>query len=303
MGSREAFKALLRAGKIAPRDDVLERLQATRDTVFLTAATPAEAVRWYSWARLLPLSPTRGVFKGETGVFLDGEHPFHHALLLAFDAEGRPLAFKPLPSAADPEAVAALAVRGGPFLAPCSLARARHSDGRDFVGVLMPKYDHCLADVAGHVLAPETVRSRALGLISAVNHMHAQGLVHMDIKEANVFVDGEGAWWLGDFGSAVAAGAPVTSTTRGLHPELINWSPAAPARAAWAHNWYMLAALLARRLDAPDAYGDYLSRGPQRADVAARAAACGLRSLGELIAAVLACDEGELVLPASSTLR
>jgi len=58
----------------------------------------------------------------------------------------------------------------------------------------------------------------------------------------------------------------------------------------------MLAALLARRLDAPAAHGDYLARGPQRADVAARAARCGDGGLGALIAAALACEAGELAL-------
>ena len=296
-GSREAFKALLRAGGVAPRDEVLERLQAARDTVFLTAATPAEARRWYDWAKLLPLSPTRGVLEGETGIFLDSEHPFHHALLLAFDAEGRPLAFKPLPAATDPEATAALAACGGPCIAPCSLARARHSDGSDFVGLVMPKYDHSLADVADHVLSPAVIFARARGLVAAVSHLHTRGLVHMDIKEANVFVDGAGVWWLGDFGSAVEVGTPITSTTRGLHPDLVGWSPAVPARAAWAHDWFMLAALLARRLDAPAAHGDYLMRGPQRADIAARAARCGHGGLGGLIAAALGCDTSELALP------
>jgi len=293
--ARVAFKSLLLlAGISRPKDEVLERLQATRDSAFLTAATPSEAERWYNWAKLLPLSPTRDFFKGQTGVYLNGEqHPFHRALLLAYDAEGKPLAFKPLSASDDPEAQAAQAALGDDCLAPCTLAQARHSDGQDFVGLLMPKYDHSLADVANHVLPQHVVLSRARGLVGAVNYLHSRGYVHMDIKEANIFVDFNGKWILGDFGSAVKYGEKITSTTRGLHPELLDWlekgQRAIPSH--WQFDWFMLGACLVRRLDPQEKQEEYMDCGPQRSKLLERIARVELEELRFLLEDVLACQE------------
>lgn len=289
--ARLAFKALLLVAGIArPKDEVLERLQATRDSAFLTAATPSEAERLYNWAKLLPLSPTRGLFKGQTGVYLNGEHPFHHALLLAYDAEGRPLAFKPLLASDGPEAQAAQAALGDDCLAPCTLAKASHSDGQDFIGLLMPKYDHSLADVANHVLPQHVVFSRARGLVGAVNHLHSRGYVHMDIKESNIFVDFNGKWILGDFGSAVNFGEKITSTTRGLHPELLDWLEKGQ-RAHWRFDWFMLGACLVRRLDPQEKQEEYMDCGPQRSKLLERIARVELEELRLLLEDVLACQE------------
>ncbi len=42
--------------------------------------------------------------------------------------------------------------------------------------------------------------------------------MHLLLQGANIFVDHEGTWWLGDFGSAVRAGHPITSTTEWFMP-------------------------------------------------------------------------------------
>ena len=251
-GARARFEGFLRAAGISrPKLDVMQRLQIQRDTAILSAGSPDEARFWYEWARDLPLSPTRGRFRSATGYMLNGPSAFAANILLAYDQFGDEAMFKVMQSADCAEVVAARAVSGGPHLVACELRNATRDDGSDFCGLLMPRYGRSLATVPDFVLAEEHLLTRAQQLLAAVRHMHGVGFVHMDIKEANVFVGSGGTWWLGDFGSAVHEGAAITSTTRGLHPELEDWhlKPQLPAQRRF--DFFMLAALLVRQLDAP----------------------------------------------------
>lgn len=279
-GARARFEAFLRDAGVRPRPDVLLRLQFLRDTAILSAGSPAEARQWYEWARDLPHSPTRGRFRSATGHFLDGPSAFDANILLAFDAGGAAAMFKVMPSAECAEVVAARAVSGGPGLVPCELLCAERESGAPFCGLLMPKYDRSLATVPELVLAEDVLLKRAEVLLAAVRHVHGAGFVHMDVKEANVFVDAAGGWWLGDFGSAVREGAHVTSTTRGLHPELEDWHLRRPTPAQRRFDAYMLAALLVRQLDAPRdrALGTDAASGTPPSPDAVRARARRVRS-------------------------
>ena len=248
---RARFEGYLRAAGIHPRPDVLQRLQLLRDTAIVTAGSPAEALHWYEWARDLPRSPTRGRFRSVTGFLLNGPSAVDANILLAYDAGGGAAMFKAMPSVGCDEVVAARAVFGGPGLVPCELRSAEREDGSIFCGLLMPKYERSLAAVPELVLSEEVLYERAQTLLAAVRHMHHIGFVHMDIKEANVFVGDDGSWWLGDFGSAVREGASIVSTTRGLHPELEAWHLQPPQPARCRYDMYMLTGLLVRQLDAP----------------------------------------------------
>ena len=253
---------------------MLTRLQQNKDSVFFSATTADEASYWYAWAKGLPLSPTRGRFKSRSGYTLNG--PWSHGgstLLTAFDDQGAAALFKTVCSRDDPEVVAALTLNGGPAVVPASFCSAERDDGTEFCGLLMPKYERSL-DAAPEVVLPQAVLIlRAKALLGALRHVHAAGFVHMDVKEANVFVDAAGNWALGDFGSAVREGAAITSTTRGLHPGLAGWAAARPPLCARrAHDLYMAAGLLVRQLDAPAlrvACGD---EGPREEELRARVA-------------------------------
>ena len=289
---RARFNALLaRAGVARPRADVLERLHRNWFNAFITAAAPEEARHWYERARAMPLSPPRGRFARATGLLLDGPSVFKDDLLLAYDARGAAFAFKLVPARDDPEVVAALALAadgGCPGVVRCSFEEASHSDGSAFCGLLMRKLERSLATVPELVLAEEELFARAQALETAVRHVHAVGFVHMDIKEGNVFVDADGAWWLGDFGSCVREGEPITSTTLGLCPRLAAWrrpggGGGAPVLARRCFDVHMLAGLLVRQLDAPPervwGRGD---EGPATAELRRRAEAvahAGLRGL------------------------
>ena len=244
-----------------PSLDALNRLQRLHDTAYITAATPAEALHWYLWARDQPLSPTRGRFRSMTGYLLNGPSSIDANLILAYDPAGSTAMFKIMPSKDCPEVVAAVAVHGGPSLVPCTLHSAEKENGDTFCGLLMPKYDRSLFSVPDLILSEAVLLERAKSLLAAVRHIHRVGFVHMDIKEANVFVSSEGLWFLGDFGSAVREGEPIISTTRGLHPELTHWhllSTSMPALRKY--DLFMLVGLLVRQLDSrthvPDVTGD-----------------------------------------------
>ena len=252
------FEAFLHDAGIRPKPEVLQRLQFLRDTAILSANSPSQAKQWYEWARDQPHSPTRGRFRSATGYMLNGPSSFDANILLAYDPFGDAFMFKVMPSAECGEVVAACAVYGGPNLVPCELRSAKRENGSDFCGLLMPKYERSLATVPDIVLAEEIILERARALLSAVRHMHDVGYVHMDIKEANVFVGSGGSWWLGDFGSAVGEGEAIISTTRGSHPELEDWHLLFSLPAQRRFDIYMLVALLVRQLDAPQervAYG------------------------------------------------
>ena len=248
---RARFEYYLRLSGIYPKPAVMLRLQTQRETAIISAGSPEEARHWYEWARDLPHSPTRGRFRSVTGYLLNGPSSIDPRILLAYDANGDASMFKVMTSVDCSEVKAAQAVFGGPGIVPSELRSAEHEDGSIFCGLLMPKYERSLADVPELILSEDVLLNRARTLIASVRHVHSTGFVHMDIKEANIFVGYGGNWWLGDFGSAVPELEPIHSTTLGLHPELSTWHLQPNLPALRRYDIFMLAGLLVRQLDLP----------------------------------------------------
>lgn len=227
----------------------MARLLVTRGTEMLLAKTPDEALSIYNWAKNLPLSPTKGNFLKETGFTLDGPLSSHmDNLFSAFGPDGAAYVLKVVPREGDPEVVAALALADAPadvHLVRCRFCSAQRKNGEIFSGLLMPYFARSLASTEV-LLRHDILLSRARDSVAAINYLHSKGFVHMDIKEANIFVDAAGIWWLGDFGSCVAPGSPIRTTTPAYNPR--GHAEGLPAE-HW-YDWQMLAALLLRQLGA-----------------------------------------------------
>lgn len=249
-----------------------------------------EAVQWYEWVKGLPQSVTRGIFLNATGYELDGMHPQFDGILLAGDEEGRSYMFKLTPPDSI-EAFFATTVCGKPFIVASSYQRAEHVDEHGVkhvcAGLLMRKFERSLF---GHDFQCSVVvlLRRCKAMITAINALHADNIVHMDIKEANIFVR-DGLWFVGDFGSCVYHGEAVRETTEGCYVEARSRIISTPAR--WHHDWFALALVIANQLRVHGEPIDASMEGFRERLLAWISTNCEMEELRAILAAMVDCNE------------
>lgn len=89
-------------------------------------------------------------------------------------------------------------------------------DKKEYHALIMKR---CVSTVscAPHFAAHVILENAEKRILPAIERMHELGYVHLDIKLSNIFVDGRGNWWLGDFGSMRPEGELVYSSTNAYY--------------------------------------------------------------------------------------
>ncbi|KAL0043055.1 hypothetical protein WJX79_007826 [Trebouxia sp. C0005] len=98
-----------------------------------------------------------------------------------------------------------------------------HGPGK-YAAIVMPQY--CGSVAAQVQMSEAAIEAGARRMLRALEHVHSKELVHTDVKGANIFVDMDGDWWLGDLGSAVEVAAAVQSTTDWFSQQKLKGQPA-----------------------------------------------------------------------------
>ncbi|QFZ20177.1 serine/threonine-protein kinase [Saccharothrix syringae] len=108
--------------------------------------------------------------------------------------------------------------------------------------------------VADGPLPPDRVRAAGARLADALAHVHGHGVVHRDVKPANVLLDHDGAAHLADFGLARSAdgtrftrGDEVVGTAPYLAPEQLRGEDVGPPADVYALGLVLLECLTGRR--------------------------------------------------------
>jgi hypothetical protein len=107
-----------------------------------------------------------------------------------------------------------------------------------FSALKMPRYVTTVAEAAKFAI-PALVGS-ARRMISALQYLHERSWAHMDVKGANIFVDTEGQWFLGDFGSTTKLGHSITTCTDCFYKSQLSSETIADPK----YDWYMLCVTL-----------------------------------------------------------
>lgn len=127
---------------------------------------------------------------------------------------------------------------------------------------------------AGHLASPAVARMGAQ-LADTLAYVHAQGVVHRDVKPSNILLSSDGTAWLGDFGVAllhdattITAVGSTLGTVTYMAPEQFEGSAVGAPADVWSLGVVLLESLTGRRVfeGAPSEIVARRLRGPVTLD-------------------------------------
>jgi serine/threonine protein kinase len=272
-----------------PEAEVLDYLQIVKPSAFLTCSTPKQALYWYDLAKTIPGTPTKGLLAEKLGYIADGPVEELPDFIKVFKNSKEFLLKMKL---TDTEADAAELFRGGPFIVPCEFVHVVSDAGEDvheLYGLVMPRYFRALCSMT-YNLEYSHVLERCKDMIAAVNHIHSRNYVHMDIKDANIFVKDD-EWFLGDFGTCVEYESHITGTTPGLYP--LKYSEIMSGYALWHYDWFMLAVAIVTHLpnNTPLLYDDRNATDFMEVVIGSINTSCGDEELKLILLQLVNCHD------------
>ena len=255
--------ALLRKGHInSPDKRIILQICKSAYIFDLACSSTAYALDIYQEYKNLPKTFTCNCIADSLGITVNGPalgdaKPF---IMSAIGVQGEPLMVKLL--RIDPDAVISLSERKlllnmeiqacevlnlsdkskGISLIQAEIAEINLPEpqlniyGR-MKAIVMPRYATTIAQSPKFPI--EIVAREGRKILEALKFMHDRNVVHMDVKGDNILLDGNGNWFLGDFGSCRFIGETILSTTEMFYHSRLLRIPAHPR-----HDYFMLLVVL-----------------------------------------------------------
>ena len=228
-----------------PLTKVLTRISDQFYNRLVCVFTSEQALDLYEHVKNFPGSTTETYIEQEAGIKLNGPYDTNLGakLITGADEMGTPILVKVFTNAEDkstksevmavdklklenpivalvPAKVCSVTVKGTDEVSQL-VVRGIHTC------IIMPHYPTDLTKI-GKLLSLQCLYAGGMKIREALQYVHKQGLVHMDVKPHNIFVGMEGNWVLGDYGSCVKIGEIIHSCSREYLPENVlgNGTPA-----------------------------------------------------------------------------